>query len=128
MKLSEELAALCEAWRPPTLHVHKPETAEELYDQVAARCVSRAAEGCSSLTLHWEGVEGTNREEWEEQHKVCLQVVEWLKEEGLVASCTMKCPDLYCTAYGDWEQPVGEHYINVRWPSKVIDTWKQKTW
>ena len=55
------------------------------------------------------------QQEWEEQHKVVLEVVEKLQACGLQAKSASKFPSTYLNHYDELEQLEGHHYIEVNW-------------
>ena len=99
----------------PMPYVHKQETAEELYDMVALACENRALAGCSTIRFHWDYVYTNDRDLYNEQHEVCLKVVNMLKADGLKASCENSFPEPFLNVYDEMEHPEGHHYIEASW-------------
>mgnify|MGYP003472864789 FL=1 len=97
------------------IDLHQQETVEELFDSVVRQCKSRAAARCHSLLFHWDYVFTEVQQEWEEQHKVVLEVVEKLQACGLQAKSASKFPSTYLNHYDELEQLEGHHYIEVNW-------------
>lgn len=109
MKLVDELVSLYLNYEPEldSEYIHKQETVDELYELVANECRQDAKYGCGYSVFGWSFVQSDNETEWEEQHKICLEVVQKLKEEGLTAYCD----DVF--SFSD-----GYHYINIRWVNR----------
>lgn len=117
MNLREKLKALQKAYVEPEPYVHKQETVEELFAKVVTRCEEWAARGGGFLNFHWDYVYTNDREEWNKQHKICLEVVRLLKKEGLKAACRNKFIEPYMNYYNEMEYPDSHHFIEIGWDS-----------
>lgn len=120
MKLIDRLKKLSSAGREridkTEPYKHKQETADELYDLVVLSCENRANGGCSTLSFHWDYVFTNDRDLWNEQHAICLEVVDRLKEQGLKATCNSEFTEPYFESWcQEWIRPDSHHYIEVGW-------------
>jgi hypothetical protein len=119
MNLREKLKDIMENFKEPEYkpYIHKQETAEELFIKVVRACEARAKYGCGALGFHWDYVYTNDRDKWNKQHEICLEVVRLLKKEGLKAFCPNTFEEPYTDFCGEKVYPDSFHSIEVSWDS-----------